>query len=63
MLGAHKGYEPQWSTELYTVVSKSAPAVDDVRAGSAWYSLTDDDGEPMNKCHYAHQLQKVDCDA
>ena len=63
MLGARKGYERQWSTELYTVASKSTPAVDGIRAGSAWYSLPDDEGQPVNKRYYAQQLQKVDRDA
>ena len=63
MLGARKGYEPQWSTELYTVASKSTPAEDGVRVGSAWYSLIDDEDQPVNKRYYAHQLQKVDRDA
>lgn len=41
----------------------AAELEDGVRVGSEWYSLTDDEDQPVNKRYYAHQLQKVDCNA
>ncbi len=40
MLGTHKRYPQQWSTELYTVASKSAPADHRERAQSGTHSRT-----------------------
>ena len=54
MLGARKGYESQWSTELYAI-AKSAPE-ERTRAGE------DEEGQSVNKRCCAHQLQKVDRD-